>query len=248
MTEHGKTIADFLGCEYELFENQPNDEAIIARYNALTEEGKREGFIPLIVVADDVLAETLEMSLEDEDLENTPEDVAALRARILRDAETVDVAAFLAGRFAEYADMHSDIDIWGAFREAEPTECFFSHVSGGKALPEILIAKIPAKHPWDLAAWAPMGGFNDCPLPAEQVAVFKYWNEKYGAVPAVVTHDNWDFELKSPPTNDADAEALAKEHFAFCYDCVMQANAGWDTVRALASTLKNSLTWYFWWD
>jgi hypothetical protein len=81
-----------------------------------------------------------------------------------------------------------------------------------------------------------------------QVAVFKYWHEKYGAVPGVVSHDEWELELAKPPLTDADAEALAKEHFAFCEDRVVQAGADCDSIRALAGALKGSTAWYFWWD
>jgi hypothetical protein len=80
------------------------------------------------------------------------------------------------------------------------------------------------------------------------VAVFRYWFEKYGAVPALVTYDVWELALSNPPLTDEEAELLAKEHFAFCYDIIMQANEGFDTIRARASCLKGSRSWYFWWD
>ena len=121
-------------------------------------------------------------------------------------------------------------------------------MAGNKPYPELVIAKVPAKHSWELPAWIPMGGFNSCPTPAEQVAVFKYWNEKYGAVPGVVTGANWELELTEPPLTDADAEVLAEEQFAFCEDNVIQAGDGWGTIRAQASALKGSTTWQFWWD
>ncbi|WP_197277545.1 DUF4253 domain-containing protein [Bacillus sp. FJAT-27245] len=38
---------------------------------------------------------------------------------------------------------------------------------------------------------------------------------------------------------------LAWEQFGFCSDIVWQ---GVGTVNALAGTLINSSTWYFWWD
>ena len=248
MTDHCKEIIKFLNCEYELFEKEKNDERIINRFNELTAQGKQEGFFPLIVVSSDTLAETLELALEDTDLDNTPESITVLRESILSEAQAVDVREFLHERLAEYLEMHSDMDILGKFRKSEPDDCFYSHMDNKKPFPEILIAKIPAKNPWELAAWVPMGGFNDCPSAAEQVAVFRYWFEKYGAVPCAVTYDEWEMELQNPPTTDEAAEDLAKEHFAFCYDIVAQAGSGWDTIRARASTVKNSTTWYFWWD
>jgi len=45
--------------------------------------------------------------------------------------------------------------------------------------------------------------------------------------------------------SDDAAEALAKEQYAFCMDLVYQ---GAGTIRALASGLKKSTSWYFWGD
>jgi hypothetical protein len=257
MTDECRFITGFLGCDCEIFENEKTDERIIERFNELMEQGKQEGFFPLMIVGtDDVLAEALELALEDAGLENTPEGIAALREGILREAEQIDAQAFLEGRLAELLALYADedeqddgpVDIWGEFRDYEPDVTLQSHMDGDKPAPELIIAKIPAKNPWELAAWVPMGGFNDCPSPAQQTAVFKYWREKYGAVPAVVTHDVWEMGLTKPPMSDEDAVAAAKEQFAFCEDIVTQANEGWDSIRGLASTLKGSTTWFFWWD
>jgi hypothetical protein len=248
MTNECKFITDFLGCDYELFENVTNNEAVINRYNELTEQGRREGFFPLIVVgSDDVLAETLKLVLEDNYMRNTPECVAAFREDVLRRAENVDVQAFFAERLEEYTDTYGE-DFRGEFREFEPNACFLVTDRLNEPLVELIIAKIPAKNPWELAAWVPMGGYNNCPSPIEQVAVFRYWYEKYGAIPGVVSHDEWEFELTKPPLTDADAETLAEEHFAFCEDRVVQAGEDCDSIRALASALKGSTAWYFWWD
>ena len=56
MTEDCKTIIDFLGCEYELFENEPDGAKIAARHEELWERGRREGFTPLLIPVSDVLA------------------------------------------------------------------------------------------------------------------------------------------------------------------------------------------------
>ena len=246
MTDSCKFVIDFLSCGCELFQNEKSGDKIIDRWKELTEQGKQEGFFPLLIVPDDVLVDSLECALEDADAENTPEGVAAFRKTILREAENIGASALLEERFAQSMPDGEDGDaIWGEFKPSEPSDRFVSLLDGKKPRPEILIAKIPAEHPWELGAWVPMGGFNDCPGPAEQVAIFKYWNEKYGAVPGLVTYDTWEMELTRPPVTDEEAEALAKEQFAFCYDIVDQ---GMDTIRALASTLKNSTTWFFWWD
>jgi hypothetical protein len=248
MTENCKCITDFLNCEYEVFENEKNDARLMKTFNEWSSEGREKGFYPLIIKPDDILAESLELGLEDMELEFTQEEIKKYRDSIIKESEDIDVKEFLDARFSEYSEMHEDIDITGKFLDTKPGSVFYSHMDRGVPHKEILMVKIPVKNPWEIAAWIPMGGFNDCPSPAEQTAVFKYWYEKYKAVPAVVTYDVWEMKTDNPPKNEEEAEILAREQFAFCYDIVMQASSGWDTIRALASTLKNSSSWYFWWD
>ena len=90
-----------------------------------------------------------------------------------------------------------------------------------------------------------MKGTNDYPWLAERVAVFRHWHEQYGAVPAIVTYEVWEMTLENPPATDEEAEVLAKEHFAFCPDVLSE---GTETIRELASELKGSTAWFFWWD
>ena len=91
-----------------------------------------------------------------------------------------------------------------------------------------------------------MGGWNDCPEPAIQVAVSRYWYEKYGAVPAAISHDTVEYYVERPPQTDADAKAVAVELFYFSHgDAVYQ---GSETFEALANQVYGSRQWYVWWD
>jgi hypothetical protein len=51
-------------------------------------------------------------------------------------------------------------EIAGDFKEFEPDNGFIATYNGDKPHSELIIAKIPAKNPWELAAWIPMGGYN----------------------------------------------------------------------------------------
>ncbi len=250
MTEqdYAQKIADFLGCECEFFKNIKDDAQLIEKFNTYTEEGKKDGFIPLIIVPSNILLEAFELALEDAGLENSPAGYAALRASILERAGQIDAEAFLSVKLAEYTQMHGDDNIIGDFKQCETSHCFYSYYEDNHPAPALILAKIPVQNPWEAAAWLPMGGFNDCPSPEEQVAVFHYWYDKYGAVPAVLTYDNWEMEAHNPPRGLPEAEILAREQFAFCYDRVMQGANDMANIRSLASELVNSTTWYFWWD
>ena len=113
----------------------------------------------------------------------------------------------------------------------------------GKTIP-LVLAEIPVKHPWEVFAHIPFGGWTECPCNEEQMAVAKYWYEKYGAVPAVITRDVLEYDLPAPARRE-DAMALAMEQYTFCPDIVDQ---GCESVGCLADTLAKSTKWYFWWD
>jgi len=249
MTDDCKTILDFLNCGYELIRNDrtAGHAEIAARYYTLAEQGKADGFSPLIIIPSDLLAESIESFLEENDIENTNESIAAFRQKVIETADEIDGKAFLAAKLDKVMEPcdDEDYDVLGQFEQPGPQPALASFLARYATNEEIIIAKIPAKNPWELAVWMPMGGFNDCPLPENQAAVFRYWFEKYGAVPATVTYDIWEMALTNPPATEEEAETLAKEQYAFCPDIVDQ---GTETIRALASGLIGAYTWFFWWD
>ena len=91
---------------------------------------------------------------------------------------------------------------------------------GTRTVP-VVLAEIPVKNPWEVFAFLPFGGWNDCPSSEEHMAVAKYWFETYQAVPALMTHDVLEYDLPKQ---------------------------GVGTSGRLADGLTQSTTWYFWWD
>lgn len=92
-----------------------------------------------------------------------------------------------------------------------------------------------------------MGNGNAWPDIVQLLAVAKYWYELYGAIPTLVTNDVVEFCV-SKPVKEADiAMKLAMEHCWFCLDCVEQCGED-DIVGKRASSLLQSIVWYFWWD
>ena len=62
----------------------------------------------------------------------------------------------------------------------------------------LILAKIPVKNPWEIFAYLPFGGWNECPNTPELMAVAKYWFEQHGAVPAAMSHDELEFDPPGP--------------------------------------------------
>lgn len=111
--------------------------------------------------------------------------------------------------------------------------------------PLVYLARIPTAKPWEIPAYLGYGGWNDCPEPAVQVAVLRRWHERYGAAPYAMAGDVVECWVERPPVDREGAEALAREQYFYCADIVDQ---GTKTLLALASSLKGSGAWYFWWD
>lgn len=224
-----------LDCDCSIIEE--NDvEGVMTRYHQALIAGKKEGYTPLIIIPSEMMLEIVDSEADKEYSNDNQESIIAK-------AKDIDVKELLKRLLEEVMPLEEDEDITGEFSTEEQLNHFLSieDIINRK----IIIAKIPTDKPWEVAAWVPMGGFNECPMPEEQVAVFKYWYEKYGATPALVTPDVWELFVENPPTTQDESEILAWEQFGFCGDIVWQ---GAGTVNSLAGSLINSSVWYFWWD
>ena len=141
-------------------------------------------------------------------------------------------------------DMDWEEDVLGAMEGGFENSSFSSYWNDDTEMTyPVILAKIPVKNPWEIFAYLPFGNWNDCPDTPELMAVTKYWFEQYGAVPAVMSHDELELLLPAPVGKEK-AMDLAVEMYGFCPD--MDQN--FDEIGALADSLWQSKVWYFWWD
>ncbi|GHH88661.1 DUF4253 domain-containing protein [Streptomyces capitiformicae] len=110
------------------------------------------------------------------------------------------------------------------------------------------LALVPARRSADIPAaigWGgPMNHENDV---ARLCAVLRSWEDRFGIRVVALTFDQLIVSVATPPTTEADAEAVAAEHFAFCPDNIHQGTAD-GSLRTYAHTLLGEHTWTFWWD
>lgn len=118
----------------------------------------------------------------------------------------------------------------------------FTQASG--AARGLWIALVPCRAPWEVPAVMGYGGWNDCPPPAEQVAVLRHWHAAHDAEPLVVGSDTLEL-LVRPVADPTEAKRVATEQFAYCSD-VAEQDAG--SVAELATDLLDASVWFFWWD
>ncbi len=114
-----------------------------------------------------------------------------------------------------------------------------------KPYAEVILTVLPADDTWMAPCYLRIGNWNSVPKADEHAAMFKYWNERFGATVACIADDVIEFTVTKPPKTKPEALDLAKQQFIYCADIVHQ---GVDSIEALAATLLDAPVWYFWWD
>lgn len=260
--ESTSKLIERIKCPYKVFDKKSDPNDLRDAYKEASDRGKKEGFVPVIVAADDILAEWFTMIWDDGyQKDNVLNEKGGEGDKILK--KRYDTYKVINGEnktdndmdIGDYAIDAADtvyIDEivgmgYGSMDTVGKIDTLSSFESyEGNLNCECILFEIPVTYPWEVMAWLPMGGWNECPDSVEMLAICRYWYEQYGAVPAVVSHDTMEFVLETP-VSEEDATKLAKEHYAFCED--MTAQLGYQySEKSLADSLCGSTVWYFWWD
>ena len=253
-----EAMMEYLDCECTYFPSMTDDDPIMSAYNYAKRESIKEGFVPVLIKADDeILWECLIMNSDpdsdgEDDFAFDPDKVAEYRKKMLS-APVENSKAVLEEMIgqrkeeAEDDDMDWDEEILGEMEGGYDNRRFSSYWNSDNNMTyPLILAKIPVKNPWEIFAYLPFGGWNECPNTPELMAVAKYWFEQHGAVPAAMSHDELEFLLPAPVPEEKAMDA-AVELYGFCPDVIDQGPED-ATVGALADVLRQSTVWYFWWD
>ena len=253
-----EAMMEYLDCECTYFPSMTDDDPIMSAYNYAKRESVKEGFVPVLIKADDeILWECLIMNSDpdsdgEDDFAFDPDKVAEYRKKMLS-APVENSKAVLEEMIgqrkeeAEDDDMDWDEEILGEMEGGYDNRRFSSYWNSDNNMTyPLILAKIPVKNPWEIFAYLPFGGWNECPDTPELMAVAKYWFEQHGAVPAAMSHDELEFLLPAPVPEEKAMDA-AVELYGFCPDVIDQGPED-ATVGALADVLRQSTVWYFWWD
>ena len=257
-SELAKALMEYLDCECTYFPTMKDDDPIMAAYSYAKRDSAQEGFVPVLIKADDeILWECLIMNSDpdsdgEDDYAFDPDKVAEYRKKMLsapiKDGKAVmEKLTVQRKEEAEDDDMDWDEEILGEMEGGHDNDRFSCYWNSDNDMTyPLILAKIPVKNPWEIFAYLPFGNWNDCPDTPELMAAAKYWFEQYGAVPAAITHDELEFALPSPVPEEKAMDA-AVELYGFCPDVIDQGPED-ATVGALADALRQSTVWYFWWD
>ena len=256
-SELAEALMEYLDCECTYFPSMKDDDPIMSAYSYAKRESVKEGFVPVLIKADDeTLLECLVMNADPEndadiyefDLKTVTEYRKKMLSAPIKDGKAV--LEELTGQRKEEAeddDMDWEEEVLGEMEggyENNRISCYWD--SDTDMTHPLILAKIPVKNPWEIFAYLPFGNWNDCPDTPELMAAAKYWFEQHGAVPAAMSHDELEFLLPAPVSQEKAME-VAAEQYGFCPDIVDQEQDN-PTVGNLADVLWQSTVWYFWWD
>ena len=254
-SEVAQAIMEYLDCECTYFPSMADDDPIMSAYSYAQRLGVREGFVPVLIQADDeTLLECLVMNADPEhdadfyefDLKTVEEYRKKMLSAPIKDGKAI--LEELTGQRKEEAeddDMDWDEEVLGEMEGGEPNDRFSSYWDDDTEMTyPLILAKIPVKNPWEIFAYLPFGNWNDCPDTPELMAAAKYWFEQYGAVPAAMSHDELEFLLPAPVPKEKAMDA-AVELYGFCPDLDQNEDG---SIGSLAAVLWQSTVWYFWWD
>ena len=254
-SEVAHAIMEYLDCECTYFPSMADDDPIMSAYSYAQRLGVREGFVPVLIQADDeTLLECLVMNADPEhdadcyefDLKTVEEYRKKMLSAPVKDGKAI--LEELTGQRKEEAeddDLDWEEEVLGEMEGGEPNDRFANYWNDdtGMTYP-LILAKIPVKNPWEIFAYLPFGNWNECPDTPDLMAVAKYWFEQHGAIPAAMSHDELEFELPTPISKERAME-VAVEQYGFCPDLDQNEDG---SIGSLADVLWQSTVWYFWWD
>lgn len=229
-------------CDANKLDEGMSSAEVTEIYQSACFDGKENGYTPVIVFYDEILEDCIEGNYESE---GGPE--AYINAML--SVEYSNGKKLLDERYAGLESLYGEeflavdndtLDIWLSVDD--------SSMNGG--LPaanmyegEVYLVQVPTDKPYEIFAWLPFCGWNDCPDTDEMIAVCKYWYDEYGAAPAVITHDTLEFYLSEPVTDKETAILIAGEQSVFCSDVLDMGGIAFYVAMTLDSNV-----WSFWWD
>ena len=254
-SELAEALMEYLDCECTYFPSMKDDDPIMSAYSYAKRESVKEGFVPVLIKADDeTLLECLVMNADPKndadiyefDLKTVTEYRKKMLSTSVKDGKAV--LEELTGQRKEEAeddDLDWEEEVLGEMEGGEPNDRFANYWNDdtGMTYP-LILAKIPVKNPWEIFAYLPFGNWNECPDTPDLMAVAKYWFEQHGAIPAAMSHDELEFELPTPISKERAME-VAVEQYGFCPDLDQNEDG---SIGSLADVLWQSTVWYFWWD
>ena len=205
-------------------------------YLAMRQQGQKEGYTPVVVLDELSMAE---------DAEKEEGSLEAYTKKCLEAYPKIEIDQWLKERNNDYQTYQMDVESSRKgenIDELEEDREPMMTIEMGYA-ENAYIVKVPTKKPYEVFAYLPVGGYNECPLDEEHIALAKRWYEIYGAVPCAISSDTVQYYVEKPI--ETKNQTLANEMYLYCGDIVWQ---GVQCLENLEKANQGAAVWFFWWD
>ena len=233
-TEREKIRTFLDGCRITVIDSNTRDAMQVWQDAYKRDQGN--GYYPVILEVDDYYCDFL-----DEESENTDDSSFRKWRHDALCCQPLDGKQILSGRIneqkADYTEEEWQEEMVGDDAEYDPENEL--HIGSD----ELWLVEVPVEHPWQVFAYIPMGGWDDCPKPEEQMAIAKYWQEQYDAKVIHISGNLVEYILPHPVKSDN--LQLAEEQYSYCPDFIEE---NYETLKTLENILSKASLWYFWWD
>ncbi len=251
LTTREENTMDIFGCDAFQLDEKMTSAEVTELYLNEREQGKASGYTPVILALDRRVREMVEINVSDV---GTPEQ---FRGKILSDTEGgKELLDKWYERLKEDFGEDGEEDAFSESDEAldrrlqtigkHGANMLWSVKDSAEAMTDgegVYLVRVPTANPWEIAAWLPFCGWNECPNADDMVKICRHWYESCGAAPAFITGDIMMFRLDKPISDKQTAREISHQHAAFCSEFLGMTGLDHQTAEIMTSNI-----WNFWWD
>lgn len=246
---------DIFGCAAFRLDEKMTGTQVTDLYLKEREKGRSSGYTPVILALDRRVRETVEINVSDVE---TPEE---FRKEILSDTEggkelldewftqlKEEYSEYEGGSFGSslFSEDDEALDILVREQALNVSSNLWSVDYSADMMVDgegVYLVRVPTANPWEVIAWLPFCGWNECPSADDMVKICRHWYESYGAAPAFITGDTMMFWLDDPIKDKQTAREISHQHAAFCSEFLWATGLNYQTADIMTSKI-----WTFWWD
>ena len=196
------------------------------------EEGKQLGYTPFLVEVSPTLEEAVKMEKENHG------SYKKMHKQLIKEAQSINMLEY----FEKEAKTDENYASWLKQKSATTSYEAYSEIT--LLADTIYIVKVDSDKVYDVFAYLPIGGFNDCLTSTQLLATFKLWYEEFKIIPVSIGYDNVQLYF-SESLDDKQIETFAKQMYFVDNEVI---GYGYPSLEDLEKGIKNSSCWSLWWD
>lgn len=229
-------------CNAQPIDKKMSSAEMTQLYKENLADGKQNGYTPIIVFVEKILEEMLEKNFK-----NAENEDAYVKSVLSNDhsngKEWLDRS--YANLYKKFGGEFLTIDegyLNERLSRSKPSKANTFIPSASSFDGNVYLIQVPVTAPYEVFAYLPFCGWNDCPNVDDMISVCKYWYEEYGAIPTTINYDTLTFYLETPVSDKDTAVKAGKEHCAFCSEGIVLAG-----MVSYIDAVYNSFAWNFQW-